>query len=186
MSTHPEKSASRRNFLKTSSLLVAGGAVASQLNVARAAHSFGSDTIKIGLIGCGGRGTGAAAQAMNTEGSVKLVAMGDVFADRVQGAFRGLKGQHGDKVEVTKEKMFDGVDAYTKVLETDCDLVILATPPGFRPQHFEAAVNAGKHVFMEKPVATDAPGVRRVLAATAEAKKKELRVHRSDCPCGVR
>jgi predicted dehydrogenase len=176
MSKQPEKSASRRNFLKTSSLLVAGGAVASQLNVARAAHSFGSDTIKIGLIGAGGRGTGAAAQAMNTEGSVKLVAIGDVFPDRVQAAYRGLKSQHGDKVEVTKEKMFDGIDAYAKVLETDCDLVILATPPGFRPQHFEAAINAGKHVFMEKPVATDAPGVRRVLKATEEAKKKELAV----------
>lgn len=167
---------SRRTFLKTSSLLVAGGAVAGQLNIARGAHAYGSDTIKIGLIGCGGRGTGAAAQAMNTEGPVKLVAMGDVFADRVQAAYRGLKSQHGDKVDVPKERMFDGLDNYAKVLETDCDLVILATPPGFRPQHFEAAVKAGKHVFMEKPVATDAPGVRRVLAATEEAKKKDLAV----------
>ena len=176
MSTGNGPSASRRTFLKTSSLLVAGGAVAGQLNVARAAHSYGSDTIKIGLIGCGGRGTGAAAQAMNTEGSVKLVAMGDVFGDRVQAAYRGLKSQHGEKVDVPKEKMFDGFDNYKKVLETDCDLVILATPPGFRPQHFEAAVNAGKHVFMEKPVATDAPGVRRVLKVTEEAKKKDLAV----------
>lgn len=165
---------SRRTFLKTSSLLVAGGAVAGQLNVARAAHAYGSDTIKIGLIGCGGRGTGAADQAMNTEGSVKIVAMGDVFSDRVQAAYRGLKSKHGDKVDVAKDKMFDGLDNYKKVLETDCDLVILATPPGFRPQHIEAAIKAGKHVFAEKPVATDAPGVRRVLAAAEEAKKKDL------------
>jgi myo-inositol 2-dehydrogenase/D-chiro-inositol 1-dehydrogenase len=165
---------SRRTFLKTSSLLVAGSAVAGQLNVARAAHSYGSDTIKIGLIGCGGRGTGAADQAMNTEGSVKIVAMGDVFSDRVQAAYRGLKSKHGDKVDVAKDKMFDGFDNYKKVLETDCDLVILATPPGFRPQHIEAAIKAGKHVFAEKPVATDAAGVRRVLAAAEEAKKKDL------------
>ncbi|HTN76332.1 MAG TPA: Gfo/Idh/MocA family oxidoreductase [Pirellulaceae bacterium] len=175
MSTQ-DTNASRRNFLKTSSLLVAGGAVASSLNIAQAAHAYGSDTIKIGLIGCGGRGTGAAAQAMNTEGSVKLVAMGDVFPNKVQEAYRGLKGQYGDKVEVPKEKMFDGLDNYKKVLESDCDLVILATPPGFRPLHMEAAVKAGKHVFMEKPVAVDAPGVRRVLAATEEAKKKDLAV----------
>jgi myo-inositol 2-dehydrogenase / D-chiro-inositol 1-dehydrogenase len=167
---------SRRTFLKTSSLLVAGGAVAGQLGVARSAHAFGSDTIKIALIGCGGRGTGAAAQAMNTEGSVKLIAMGDVFADRVQAAFRGLKSQHGEKVDVPKERMFDGFDNYQKVLETDCDLVILATPPGFRPLHIEAAVKAGKHIFAEKPVACDAPGVRRVLAAVEEAKKKDLAI----------
>lgn len=174
--SNPDTNASRRNFLKTSSLLVAGGAVASNLNIAHAAHAFGSDTIKVGLIGCGGRGTGAAAHALNTEGSVKLVALGDVFPNKAQEAYRGLKGQYGDKVDVPKEKMFDGIDNYKKVLETDCDLVILATPPGFRPQHMEAAVNAGKHVFMEKPVAVDAPGVRRVLAATAEAKKKDLAV----------
>ncbi len=93
---------------------------------------------------------------MNTEGSVKLVAMGDVFANKVQGAMRGLKGQYGEKVDVPQDRMFDGIDNYKKVLETDCDLVILATPPGFRPQHVEAAVKAGKHVFMEKPVAVDA------------------------------
>lgn len=171
-----DTNASRRNFLKTSSLLVAGGAVASNLNIAQAAHAYGSDTIKIGLIGCGGRGTGAAAQAMNTEGSVKLTALGDVFPNKVQEALRGLKGQYGEKVDVPRERMFDGIDNYKKVLETDCDLVILATPPGFRPQHMEAAVKAGKHVFMEKPVAVDAPGVRRVLEATAEAKKKDLAV----------
>ncbi len=167
---------SRRNFIKAgSSLLVAGGIVGSTLSVARAAHSFGSDTIKIGLVGCGGRGTGAATQAMNTSGGeVRLMAMGDVFADRLQTAYRSIKSKHNEKVDVPKERQFVGFDAYKQVLESDIDLVILATPPGFRPLHVEAAVNAGKHVFMEKPVATDAPGVRRVLSATEVAKTKNL------------
>jgi len=168
--------ASRRHFLKTSSLLVAGGAVAGQLNIARAAHSYGSDTIKIGLIGCGGRGTGAAAQAMNTKGEVKLIAVGDAFEDNVKSCLRGLSGQYGPKLDVPPERQFWGLDNFQKVLETDLDLVILATPPGFRPQHFEAAVKAGKHVFMEKPVAVDAAGVRRVLAANDEARSKGLAV----------
>ena len=169
---------SRRDFIKHSSLLVAGGAVAaSTLSVARAAHSFGSDTIKIGLVGCGGRGTEAAVQAMNTSGGeVKLVALADVYADRVQAAYRGAKSRHEAKVDVPKERQFVGFNAYQDLLKTDIDLVILATPPGFRPLHFEAAVAAGKHVFMEKPVAVDPAGVRKVLAATAESKKKNLAV----------
>ena len=178
-------SASRREFLKTSSLLVAGGAVVGgSLSLARAAHAFGSDTIKIGLIGCGGRGTGAATQALNTmkkedispNGEVKLVAMADAFADRLQGAYRAIKSQHPQHVDVPKDRQFSGFDGYKGVLASDCDLVILATPPGFRPLHFEAAVNAGKHVFAEKPVATDVPGVKRFLAANEVAKSKNLAV----------
>lgn len=170
--------ASRRSFLKQSSLLVAGGAIAaSQLQVAQAAHSFGSDTIKIGLVGCGGRGTQAAVQALNTTGGdVKLVAIADAFADRVQAAYRGIKGRHSEKVDVPKERQFVGLEAYKDLLKTDVDLVILATPPGFRPLHFEACIAADKHVFMEKPVAVDAAGVRKVLAATEEAKKKNKAV----------
>jgi predicted dehydrogenase len=158
--------------------MVAGGAfVASALpSIAGAAHAFGDDTIKIGLVGCGGRGTGAADQAMNTSGPTKIVALGDVFPDRLQGAYRSLKGKHGDKVDVPKERQFVGFDAFKHVLSCDIDLVILATPPGFRPLHFDAAINAGKHVFMEKPVAVDAAGVRKVLAAAEEAKKKSLAV----------
>jgi myo-inositol 2-dehydrogenase / D-chiro-inositol 1-dehydrogenase len=169
--------ADRRTFLKGSSLLLAGGAVAGGLNIARAAHSYGSDVIKIGLVGCGGRGTQAAIQAMNTRGGeVRIVALADVFENQVQTAFRGIKSQHPDKFDVTEETRFIGLDGYKGVIASDCDLVILATPPGFRPLHFEAAVNADKHVFMEKPVATDAPGVRRVLAANEVAKKKGLAV----------
>jgi myo-inositol 2-dehydrogenase/D-chiro-inositol 1-dehydrogenase len=169
---------SRRDFIRQSGLLVAGSAIAGgQLALARSAHAAGSDTIKIGLIGCGGRGTGAAIQAMNTSGGeVKLTALADVSEDRVQVAYRTTKSKHNDKVDVPKERMFVGLDAYEKLLSTDCDLVILATPPGFRPIHFEAAVNAGKHVFMEKPVAADVFGVNQVLKATEEAKKKNLAV----------
>jgi len=183
MSQHPSKrpanDTSRRDFIKRSSLLVAGSAavVGGSLNIARAAHSFGSDLIKIGLVGCGGRGTGAAVQALNTKGGdLKLVAIGDVFPDRVQTCFRTVKGQHGDKVDCPQERQFVGFDAYKKVVESDCHLVILATPPGFRPLHFAAAVAAGKHVFMEKPVAVDAQGVRKVLEANEEAKSKNLAV----------
>jgi predicted dehydrogenase len=177
-------SSSRRDFIKASSMLVAGGAVSGSLSIARAAHAFGSDTIKIGLVGCGGRGTGAAAQALNTmkktdinpNGEVKLIAMADAFGDRLQASIRTIKGQHGNYFDVPKDRQFVGFDAYKHVLECDIDLVLLATPPGFRPMHFEAAVNAGKNVFMEKPVATDALGVRRVLEANEKAKAKNLAV----------
>lgn len=174
--TAPNGQSSRRKFIKNSSLLVAGGAVAGQLSFAQSAHAFGSDEIKIGLIGCGGRGTGAASQAMNTEGATKLVAMGDAFGDRLQQSLRGLKGEHKEKVDVPPDRQFVGFDAYKHVLESGADMVILATPPGFRPLHLEAAINAGKHVFMEKPVAVDAAGVRKVLKATAEAKTKNLAI----------
>jgi len=177
--SNASKQASRRQFMKQSSLLVAaGGALAaSPLSIAHAAHSFGSDEIKIGLIGCGGRGTGAAIQALNTTGGpVKLVAIADAFENRLQGAYRSIKSQHNDKVDVPKERQFVGLESYKDLLKCELDLVILATPPGFRPLHFEAAVNAGKHVFMEKPVATDPAGVRRVLEATRKAKEKSLAV----------
>ena len=175
------QSNSRRDFIITGSSLVAGGVttglVGGQLNLARAAHPYGQDEIKMGLVGCGGRGTGAAVQALNTtSGPVKIVAMGDVFADRLQSSYRTINSQHADKCDVPEERRFIGLDSYKQVLDSDADLVILATPPGFRPMHFEAAVEAGKHVFMEKPVAVDGPGVRRVLAANETAKKKNLAV----------
>jgi myo-inositol 2-dehydrogenase / D-chiro-inositol 1-dehydrogenase len=166
---------SRRDFIRDSSLIFAGGAVAGgTLPIARSAYAFGSDTIKIALIGCGGRGTSAIDQALSTTGgSVRLVAMADVFENNVQTSYRSLKGKHAGKVDCQK---FYGLDAYQSVLASDADLVALATPPGFRPLHFEKAIEAGKHVFMEKPVATDAPGVRRVLAAGKLAEKKQLAV----------
>ena len=166
----------RRSFMKKSSLLVAGGAIASQLPLARSAHAFGSDVIKIGLVGCGGRGTGAAAQAMNTDGATKLIAVADCFEDAATQAVRGLKASHGAKVDVPQERQFVGLDAYKGVLDSDADIVILATSPGWRPLHFEAAVEAGKQIFAEKPVAVDPAGVRRFLAANKKAKEKNLAV----------
>lgn len=169
-------SASRRQFLKGSSAAIVGGALAGTLSITRSAHAAGDDQIKIALIGCGGRGTGAASQALSTKGNVKLIALGDAFRDRLEGAYNGLK-RFGDKLDVPEDRKFVGFDAYEKVINTDgVDLVILATPPGFRPIHLAAAVKAGKHVFMEKPVATDVPGVRSVLASAEEAKKKNLAI----------
>src|SRR5204863_9139932 len=143
--------------------------------IERTAYAQGSDELKLALIGCGGRGSGAANQALSTEGKTKLVAMADAFRDRLDGSLNELQKNHKDKVQVNEENKFIGFDAYKKAIEL-ADVVILATPPGFRPIHFEEAVRQGKHIFMEKPVATDAPGVRRVLAAAAEAKKKNLKV----------
>jgi len=167
---------SRRGFLKDSAVVAAGASVLAGLNPVRAAHVGSSDTIRIGLVGCGGRGRGAAEQALNTEGPTKLVAMADAFDDNLQSALQTVARQHADKVDVPKERQFVGFDAYQKVLEQDIDLVILATPPGFRPLHFEAAVNASKHVFMEKPVAVDAIGVNKVIDANQIAKSKNLAV----------
>jgi predicted dehydrogenase len=169
-------SSSRRNFLGKSSAAVAGASLLSGLSVVNAAHVSYDETIKIGLVGCGGRGRGATNQAMNTEGPTKLVAMADVFEDQLDSALRQLKRQHKDKVDVPKERQFVGFDAYQQVLDSDIDLIILATSPGFRPLHFEAAINADKHVFMEKPVAVDPAGVRKIIAVNEIAKKKKLAV----------
>lgn len=170
----------RRGFLKKTAAVAATAAAAGNVSTASAfvpaVHSHGQDLIKIGLVGCGGRGTGAAIQAMNTTGPTKLVAVADAFENQTDRCVNTCSKKHGNKVDVPKERRFSGFDAYKGVMESDCDLVILATTPGFRPLHFEAAVNAGKHIFMEKPVATDAPGIRRVLAANEIAKKKNLAV----------
>ncbi|MEM7785995.1 MAG: Gfo/Idh/MocA family oxidoreductase, partial [Planctomycetota bacterium] len=171
----------RREFLQNGSKIaaagVAAGLVTPGLSIARSAHAFGTDTIKLGLVGCGGRGTGAAIQAMNTtSGPVELVAMADAFQNRLDTSLKSCTNEHKDKVRVPKDRQFVGIDAYENVLASDIDMVILATPPGFRPLHFEKAIEADKHVFMEKPVAVDAPGVRRVLRAGEVAKQKGLAV----------
>lgn len=175
----PSESSSRRDFLKTSAAVAATASVLGGASLPKA-YAAGDDLLKIALIGCGGRGRGAAAQALKTAGNVKLVAMADAFADQILSAHDAISKEVGDKPDrmaVNVDMQFAGFDGYKKILALpDIDLVILATPPGFRPQHFEAAVAAGKHVFMEKPVAVDAPGVRKVLEAAAEAKKKKLAV----------
>jgi len=174
--TQPNPADTRRDFIKTTSAVLATGALAGTLPIARAAHSFDSGEIKIGLVGCGGRGTGAATQALDTNSSenrLKLTAVADPFSFRIDEALKGIGSKHSDLIDVTDRK-FVGVDSFKRLIESDIDMVILTSPPGFRPLHFETAVKAGKHVFMEKPVATDAPGVRRVLAANKLAKEKKL------------
>jgi len=166
--------ASRRKFLKTGSTLVGSSIAFNVLGNKTANTAFNSDTLKVGLIGCGGRGTGAANQAMNADPNVVLTAMADVFEDRMEIAYNALMDENPEKMKVAPDQKFMGFDAYKKVLESDVDVVILATPPNFRPAHLEACIAAGKHVFFEKPVAVDAPGIRRVLATAKEAKAKNL------------
>jgi len=168
--------ASRRDFIKGSTAAVAASGLIGTLGMSRFAHAAGDDTIKIGLVGCGGRGTGAASQALHTTSNVKLVALGDAYRDRLDGCLNGLSKDKAiqERISVSEDRKYVGFDAYEKVLAAGVDLVILATPPGFRPIHLKAAVEAGKHVFMEKPVAVDAAGVRMVLAAAEAAKKKGL------------
>ncbi|MEY3033261.1 MAG: hypothetical protein RLZZ622_1736 [Planctomycetota bacterium] len=167
----PTSNSNRRTFLKTTGTLAVGSALAPAV-LTRAAGR--SDTIKIGLIGCGGRGTGAASQALNADPDIHLVAMGDAFPEPLQSSLGTLQQSFGERVKVTPDRRFVGLDAYQKVIASDVDVVLLATPPGFRPLHIEAAVNAGKHLFCEKPVATDAPGIRKVLASVKKAKEKNL------------
>src|SRR3954469_20122846 len=168
----------RREFLKKSSLAMAATVAAPYLAFPQRSYSQDSETLKVGLIGCGGRGTGAASQALNADKKVVLTAMGDVFESQLHRSLESLKKTLGEnaeeKIKVDPEKQFVGLDAYQKVLSSGVDVVILATPPGFRPIHLKAAVAAGKHIFCEKPVATDAPGIRSVLESVEEAKKKNL------------
>ena len=139
-------------------------------------HAAGSDTFRIALVGCGGRGLGAAVNALSVSANVKLVAMADAFEQPLARAAKVLEAKMGDRVDVPPERRFVGLDAYRKAIDCDIDLVLLCTPPGFRPAHFAAAVEAGRHVFMEKPVAVDAPGVRRIQRVNEIAKQKRLAV----------
>lgn len=182
----PSEGLDRRNFVKASGLAV-GGLMLSPSIIAAKSNIVADDTIKIGIIGCGGRGTGAVVQALSTKENVKLVAMCDAFRDKVDESYKNITEQEftdwstglsvnvSKKVDVPEEHKFDGFDGYKKLIPL-CDVVLIATPPGFRPMHFEAAINAGKHVFMEKPVAVDAPGVRKVLETAEKAKQKKLNV----------
>ncbi|MCJ7465379.1 MAG: Gfo/Idh/MocA family oxidoreductase [Maribacter sp.] len=167
---------SRRSFVKNTALL-SGALILPSMQMNSMFNVFNDKKLKIALVGCGGRGTGAALQALMADDNVELVAMADAFEDRLKDSLANIRKESGDskKVNVKDENQFVGFDAAQKAIDL-ADVVILATPPGFRPQHFEYAVNNGKHVFMEKPVATDAPGVRRVLAAAKIAKEKKLNV----------
>jgi predicted dehydrogenase len=164
----------RRNFIKSTSAAVIASTVALNVGFTESLFARPKNTLKVGLIGCGGRGTGAAIQALTADPDVVITAMGDVFVDRLEEAYQAIKGALPNKLKVSEKNKFIGFDAYKKVIDADVDVVILTTPPSFRPDHLAAAVAAGKHVFCEKPVAVDAPGVRKVLAAAKLAKQKKL------------
>lgn len=141
-------------------------------------HASGDDTLRVGLIGCGGRGTGAASQALMADPRVKLTAMGDLFEDQLQLSLKTLNESKSltTKMDVPPERQFIGFDAYQQVIASGVDVVLLTTPPHFRPLHLQAAIAAGKHVFAEKPCAVDTPGVHSVLQSCLEAKRKGLSV----------
>lgn len=165
-------------FVTRRSVLQAAGALAAGLNIARFAHAAGDDTIRIGFVGCGNRGTGACREALSTKAPVKLVAVGDLFAERVEMSLKNLSkyDELRPRIDVPDDRKFTGFDAYQKVIDAGVDLVLLTTPPHFRPIHYAAAVKAGKHAFLEKPCCVDAPGYRMLAAANEEAKKKKLSV----------
>jgi myo-inositol 2-dehydrogenase / D-chiro-inositol 1-dehydrogenase len=163
----------RRDFLRASAAATAG--IATQWSPGYAAAYAGQgETIRVGVIGCGGRGTGAARDCVSGAEGVEIVAMGDLFPDRIERATNALTRAIGDKFKVTPDRTFTGFDAYQQVIASDVDLVILATPPGFRPDHLRAAIDAGKHVFTEKPVAVDTVGIRSVIETADLAKSKNL------------
>ena len=176
-----EKKNSRRDFVKTSAVFT-GGLMATPLLSKANFFSGAEDTIKVALIGCGGRDTSAATQACSTKQNVKIVAMADAFRDRIDNSYKELtadakegKTSIKNRIDVPEERKYVGFDAYKKAM-AHADVVILTTPPGFRPIHFEEAVNQGKQIFMEKPVATDPAGIKRVLDAAEIAKQKKLNV----------
>lgn len=164
----------RRQFLASTSTAALGSGLSASMvpNV----HVGGRNEIRIALVGCGGRGTGAVAQLFHTKGQTRLVAVADAFRHKAVQAVESLRKHAADKVLVKPEHVFAGLDAYKQAIDSDCDLVVIATPPGFKPPQFDYAVAANKHIFMEKPVAVDAPGVRRVLDAVERSKQQNLMV----------
>jgi myo-inositol 2-dehydrogenase / D-chiro-inositol 1-dehydrogenase len=168
-SNHPTIDTSRRGFLKATAAVAAAAHLS-----APAVHAAGSDIIKVGLIGCGGRGTGAALQALAADSNTELVAIGDAFADRAQLSLAGMKKRDPERVKVTADTCFSGLDAYKNVIDSGAHVVLMCEPPGFRPKHLEYAVAAGKHIFAEKPMAVDAPGVRALAKTVEEAGRKKL------------
>jgi len=161
----------RRQFLQSTAALAATSAIAANV------HAQGTDQLKVGLIGCGGRGTGAAGQALRADRNVKLWAMADAFEDRLNTSLATLSRDQeiANKIDVPAERKHVGFDGYQRVIQS-CDVVLLCTPPHFRPMHLRAAVQAGKHVFAEKPVAVDAAGVRSVLETCRDAQRRNLSV----------
>jgi len=175
------KDNSRRDFVKKTGSAVLGSTLGFNVLSARTPNFANSETLKIGLIGCGGRGTGAALQAMTADSNVVLTVMADIFEDRLTESYNNLMKESPSKMKVDEGNKFIGFDSYKKVLESDVDVVLLTTPPCFRPGHLRAAIQAGKHVFCEKPVAVDAPGIRSVIESANMAKAKNLALMSGFC-----
>ena len=163
---------SRRDFLKSSAAVGMAALLAGKERL----FAVGSDKLRVGLIGCGWRGTEAAENCVTAAPNVEVVAMGDLVQDQLDWSLAQLSRKVDDKVSVTEETSFVGFDAYKKVIACDVDIVILATPPHFRPIHLKAAVEAGKHVFMEKPVAVDPVGIRSIIASSELAQQQGLAI----------
>ena len=174
-STLPTQKTTRRSFIKKAGVLAAGSAAVG-LSLERSAHAAGKKEIKFGLIGCGGRGSGAAGNAMNGGKDVKLVAMADWFDFKALDSRKRLKEMYKDQVAVDDDHVFSGFDGYKKVMESDIDAVLIACSPHFQAPYLKAGIDAGKHVFVEKPHSLDAPGLRTVQQACDDAKKKNLNV----------
>ncbi|MFL3000840.1 MAG: Gfo/Idh/MocA family protein [Cytophagales bacterium] len=170
------KKESRRSFVKKTAAITTG-VITSNLPIQSFANVGENKKLKLALVGCGGRGSGAAVQALSADDNVELIAVSDVFRDRVESSLKGINDHFGDskKIKIKEKNIFIGFDGYKNAID-QCDVVILTTPPGFRPLHFEYAIRNDKHVFMEKPLATDAPGVRKVLEYARIAKEKKLNV----------
>jgi hypothetical protein len=171
-----KKQFSRRSFVK-STALTGGVLLSSTFSLEAMANSSNNKKLKLALVGCGGRGTGAAVQALRADRDVELVAMADAFEDRLESSLKAISEELDGEINVrVKDKnRHIGFNSYQKAIDM-ADVVILATPPGFRPLHFKYAIDNDKHVFMEKPVATDANGVRQVLESAKIAKRKKLNV----------
>ncbi len=165
----------RRQFVQTTAILTA----AATLRAQKKADS--QETLRIGLVGCGGRGTGAASQALGAEYNGKLVAMADVDLKQIDSSIQSLSQKFPDRVEVSPDKKFVGLNAYQKLIDSGVDVVLLASPPGFRPLHLQAAVEAGKHIFCEKPMAVDTVGYHMAMAAVKKAKEKKLNLVAGFC-----
>jgi myo-inositol 2-dehydrogenase / D-chiro-inositol 1-dehydrogenase len=172
-----KKTESRRNFLKGSTLAVAGATLAGSVNFTRMVHAQGSGMLKAVLIGCGGRGNGAIEDHLTADENVKVVAVADAFEDRAKGTAKRLTdGKFKSRIDIPDERVFVGLEAYKKAIDCGCDVVVTASPPGFRPLIYKAAIEAGKHVFMEKPCCVDAPGFKMLMEANKLADEKGLKV----------
>ena len=174
----PKQQTDRRDFISQAGKIVTAGAIGAALPAKQTFgfHNSVNDKLKIGVIGCGGRGTGATMNAINADSNSEVYALADAFMDRVDQCERALKGQLKERFAVTQDHKFDGIDCYKKLCETDVDVVILASPPYFRPMQLKAAIEAGKHVFCEKPVGVDVPGVRSILESCELARTKGLSI----------